>query len=129
MLYFLASYLLLILIAFLYLRNQASSKYTIPVLPYDEERFFLELTIIVIMGALAFSATLAESWTQHIWTLYAVSNLLQAAFIYVYHSSIAYSLVLSTLLMAGMGASSYYLFKEMAEGISGVTMLCLIGIV
>jgi hypothetical protein len=55
----LVSYVILVLAAFFYLKNQASSKYSIPVLPYDEERFFIQLTMIVIMGAVALVATLA----------------------------------------------------------------------
>lgn len=41
----------------------------------------------------------------------------------------AYGLIISTFLMGGMGVTYYYFFKELAEGISLVTIMCLVGIV
>lgn len=107
LLYYLISFLVLAIIAFFSLKSYACEKFAIPVLLYKDEMFYLNLTMVLIMGGVGLSAVIDKTWHQTLWLYYAISNLLIAAYILFYHRGFGYALFFSTVFLGGL---SYFLY-------------------
>lgn len=129
LLYYLVSFLILALVAFLYLKHYACEKYSIPVLLYADEMFYLNLTMVVILGGVGLFAVIDKCWDEVIWRYYGMVNLLFAAYIIVYNKGFQYALILATLLLGGLSYCCYWFFGFLAKDINGIIVLTLVGMV
>lgn len=90
---------------------------------------FIFIVAIAIMGGVGFFAAVDWRWGSRAWLLYAICNLLMAAFIFAYQSAKRLSLIFSSIIMVGLGITFYWFFRRLAIDGSGETVLNFVGVV
>lgn len=114
-LYFIASLVVLLVVAVLYLNNSIYASFIIPVSPSEEQRRLIFIIVICLMGGIGFYAAIDHLWHSQTWLHYAIFNLLLALFIFVYQTTKGFSLILSCILMGCLAVDSYWLFHETGD--------------
>jgi hypothetical protein len=114
LLYFLVSFIVLVVVAIFYIKNSLSS-FIIPISPTEEQRRFIFILVICIMGGIGLYAAIEHLWGSHPWIYYAVFNLLLAGFIFIHQTTNSLSLIISCILMGFLAFGSYWLFHETSQ--------------
>lgn len=105
---------MLLLVAIFYLRQATCFLYNLPTSPTQNQQIFIFIVVIAIMGGLGFFAAIEYQWSSRAWLLYAICNLLLAAFIFAYQTARRLSLIISCMIMIGLAIACYYFFRRLA---------------
>lgn len=118
---------MLVIAAYFYLRSPVNAAFFISITPTESERIAIFVMVIVGMGVLGLFAAVDSLWSSHTWLLYALFNLLLAAYIFAYQTTKGYSLLLSCIIMTFMLVVSHWFFSRVAYDGKDIVMLLVAG--
>ena len=121
LLYFLVSYIILLVVSYLYHRKSVASQLAFPIypLPNENPQLVIYYLVVLFLGVIGAYVTFGNYWAAADWILYAVANVLLALYVILYQLTSRFTLFLTSIAATLLAVDLQWLFIETADMTAG----------
>jgi hypothetical protein len=121
-LYFLASYILLLVVSFFFHRKSITAQLSFPIypLPGVEPQNLIYYLVILFLGIIGAFSAIGNYWTAYDWILYAMANILLALYVFLYQLSSQFTLLITSIAAILLAIDLQWLFIETSDMNEGI---------
>lgn len=121
LLYFLVSYILLLVVSYLYHRKSVASQLAFPIypLPNENPQLIIYYLVVLFLGVIGAYVAFGNYWTAAEWILYAVANVLLSLYVILYQLTSRFTLFLTSIAATLLAVDLQWLFIATADMTSG----------
>jgi hypothetical protein len=117
LLYFIPTYLLLLVVSFFFHRKSVTAQLSYPIYPLANEgpQNYIYYTLIAFLGVIGVYMTFGDYWTAYDWILYAVVNILLSVYVFLYQVTSRFTLFLTSIAAVLLAVNLQWLFIKTSD--------------